>query len=96
MASVVAATEAVIGHPPDPKEPIVAPIAQAALVLLSITPLFVPVDTNVNVIATAVLAVYVGCRRSVKDGEGPSEDVMTNAVGCITIITPPPPSMTGS
>lgn len=80
MASVVAVTEAVVGHPPDPKEPVVAPLPQLALVILAITPLFISVDTNVNVIATAALAVYVGCRRSVKEGGGPSEDVMTNAV----------------
>ena len=80
MASVVAATTAVAGHPPDTKEPVVAPLEQAALVLISIAPLFISVNTNVNVIATAALAVYVGCRRSVKDGDGRSEDVMTKAV----------------
>uniref|UniRef100_A0A0D9VBD0 Uncharacterized protein n=1 Tax=Leersia perrieri TaxID=77586 RepID=A0A0D9VBD0_9ORYZ len=40
--------------------------ANLALAGLSLAPLVVPVNPNVNVILTACLAVYVGCYRSVK------------------------------
>jgi hypothetical protein len=58
--------------------PLPVPWAHAALVLLSVAPLFVPVDTNLNVIATATLTVYIGCRRSVKPE--PPEDSMSQKV----------------
>ncbi|XP_022752402.1 signal peptide peptidase-like isoform X3 [Durio zibethinus] len=41
-------------------------LANFALAGLTLAPLFVKVDPNLNVILTACLAVYVGCYRSVK------------------------------
>lgn len=58
--------------------PLPVPWAHAALVLLSIAPLFVPVDTNLNVVATATLTVYIGCWRSVKPE--PPQDSMSQKV----------------
>jgi hypothetical protein len=67
-------------HQPEDGEhvPLQVPWAHAALVLLSIAPLFVPVDTNLNVVATATLTVFIGCRRSVKPE--PPEDSMSQKV----------------
>ena len=58
--------------------PLPVPWAHVALVLLSVAPLFVPVDTNFNVVATATLTVYIGCRRSVKPE--PPQDSMSQKV----------------
>ena len=41
-------------------------LAHLSLVALSIAPLIIHVPTNLNVVATASLAVYCGCWRSVK------------------------------
>ncbi|KAA3489789.1 signal peptide peptidase-like isoform X1 [Gossypium australe] len=41
-------------------------LANLALAGLTLAPLVVKVDPNLNVILTACLAVYVGCYRSVK------------------------------
>lgn len=40
--------------------------ASLALLGLTVAPLFVRIDPNVNVVATACLAVFIGCHRSVK------------------------------
>ncbi|KAK3277150.1 hypothetical protein CYMTET_14824 [Cymbomonas tetramitiformis] len=42
------------------------PLAHAALVALQVAPLFMNVPTDPSIIATASLAVYIGCHRSVK------------------------------
>ena len=66
MATVLAAAEAVTSHAPDVHEPIRAPFAQLALVVWAVLPLFVPINSNWNVIFTATMAVYIGCCRSVE------------------------------
>ena len=80
MATVLAAAEAVISHAPEIKEPIRAPLAQLALLGWAVLPLLVPVNSNWNVIVTAALAVYIGCCRSVKSNDAPTEGAMTTAV----------------
>ncbi|KAH0463817.1 hypothetical protein IEQ34_006603 [Dendrobium chrysotoxum] len=50
--------------------------ANLALLGLSLAPLFVKVDPNLNVILTACLTVYVGCCRSVKPT--PPSETMSN------------------
>ena len=60
-----AATRAATAAPTDGHdEALPAPKAHAALALLAAAPLALPLDANLNVIATAALAVYVGCWRS--------------------------------
>ncbi|MCO5597047.1 hypothetical protein L7F22_051121 [Adiantum nelumboides] len=49
-------------------------LASLALFGLSIAPLFISVDPNWNCVLTACLAVFVGCKRSVKDAP-PSETI---------------------
>lgn len=49
-----------------------APLAHAALIIISILPLFVPIPTNINIVLTAAATVYVGSWRSVK-AEPPTE-----------------------
>ncbi|KAI4386222.1 hypothetical protein MLD38_004173 [Melastoma candidum] len=51
-------------------------IANVALAGLTLAPLFVKVDPNINVILTACLTVYVGCYRSVKPN--PPSETMSN------------------
>nr|XP_034923395.1 signal peptide peptidase-like isoform X1 [Populus alba] len=51
-------------------------ISNFALAGLTLAPLFVKVDPNLNVILTACLAVYVGCYRSVKPT--PPSETMSN------------------
>jgi len=90
MATVLAAAEAVIAHAPDPKEPVRAPFAQLALLFWAVLPLAVPISSNLNVIVTAALAVYVGCCRSVKSTDAPTEGAMTTAVSFLCHMTPLP------
>ncbi|XP_058107813.1 signal peptide peptidase 1-like [Magnolia sinica] len=51
-------------------------VANLALAGLTLAPLVVNVDPNLNVILTACLAVYVGCHRSVKPT--PPSEMMSN------------------
>jgi len=51
-------------------------VANLALAGLSLAPLVVKVDPNLNVILTACLTVYVGCYRSVKPT--PPSETMSN------------------
>ncbi|RZC83031.1 hypothetical protein C5167_045817 [Papaver somniferum] len=51
-------------------------VANLALLGLSLAPLVVKVDPNLNVVLTACLAVYVGCYRSVKST--PPTETMSN------------------
>lgn len=51
-------------------------LANLALAGLSLAPLVVKVNPNLNVVLTACLAVYVGCYRSVKDS--PPTETMSN------------------
>ena len=90
MATVLAAAEAVISHAPDPKEPIRAPFAQLALLFWAALPLVAPVNSNLNVIVTAALAVYIGCCRSVKSTDAPTEGAMTTAVSSLCSPAPTP------
>lgn len=53
-------------------EPLPAPLFHAALAVLALAPLVVPVDTNTNIVLTAALTVLVGSWRSVKP-EPPAE-----------------------
>ncbi|XP_052184698.1 signal peptide peptidase-like isoform X5 [Diospyros lotus] len=50
--------------------------ANIALAGLTLAPLFIKVDPNLNVILTACLMVYVGCYRSVKPT--PPSETMSN------------------
>ncbi|XP_024989798.1 signal peptide peptidase-like isoform X1 [Cynara cardunculus var. scolymus] len=50
--------------------------ANIALAGLTLAPLFVKVDTNINVVLTACLTVFVGCYRSVKPT--PPSETMSN------------------
>lgn len=52
-----------------------APKAHAAMVLLSLAPLLVHINTNFNIVATAAVAVYAGSWRSVKPT--PPSETMT-------------------
>jgi hypothetical protein len=47
-------------------------LASVALIGLSLAPLVIKVDPNLNVVATACLTVFIGCHRSVKPAP-PSE-----------------------
>jgi hypothetical protein len=69
-------------HPPPPghNEAVPCPWSHAALAALAAAPLAVPVDPNLNVVATAALAVYVGCWRSVK-AAGPTESMTRKVRG---------------
>ena len=69
-----ATTRSTPAHADGHNEALPAPKAHAALALLAAAPLVLPVDSNVNVIATAALAVYVGCWRSAK-AAGPAESM---------------------
>lgn len=75
-------------HDDDEQQPLAVPWAHAALIALAAAPLFVPVNTNVNVIATATLTVFIGCRRSVKPE--PPEDSMSQKVGWPLLMLGPP------
>jgi hypothetical protein len=62
-----------------------APVGHAALALLSLLPLVVHVPTNLNIVLTAVLTVWVGSWRSVKPeppAEAMSKKVPPAAAGC--------------
>lgn len=59
--------------------PLAVPWAHMLLLAWTLAPLVVPVNTNVNVIFTAVLTVFIGCRRSVKPT--PPVDSMSQQVG---------------
>ena len=48
------------------------PLAHAALIIISVLPLFVPIPTNINIVLTAAATVFVGSWRSVK-AEPPTE-----------------------
>lgn len=67
------------GEQEAPVLPLAVPWAHALLVVWSLAPLAVAVNTNVNVIFTAVLTVFIGCRRSVKPT--PPADSMSRQVG---------------
>jgi len=58
--------------------PLKAPLAHAALGLLAVAPLVLPVPTNANIVLTAALTVFVGCWRSVKPE--PPPEAMTKKV----------------
>lgn len=47
---------------------------------LTLTPLIVKVDPNLNVVLTACLAVYVGCYRSVK----PTPPTVSGTAQCLS------------
>ena len=53
----------------------IAPLAHMGLACLSIAPLFVPVEPNVNIVLTASLAIVAGAHRSVK--ATPMQETMT-------------------
>ncbi|PSC74237.1 Signal peptide peptidase 2 isoform A [Micractinium conductrix] len=70
MAGDTAAAPAAHQH-----APLQAPGAHAALALLFVAPLLVSMPTNANIVLTAALCVYVGCRRS--DKPEPPQESMT-------------------
>lgn len=45
---------------------VAAPLAHVALLLLTVAPLALSVETNLNIVATATLAVFAGAHRSVR------------------------------
>ena len=49
---------------------IAVPLAHLALLALAVAPMFVAVETNLNILATATLAVYAGAHRSVRPVAG--------------------------
>lgn len=55
-----------------------APRAHLLLAVITILPLLVSVPTNANIVITAIMAVYVGCQRSVK--LSPPAESMTRRV----------------
>ena len=67
------------GEEKAPALPLAVPWAHALLVVWSLAPLAVAVNTNVNAIFTAVLTVFIGCQRSVKPT--PPADSMSRQVG---------------
>lgn len=69
-AAVAAASSHVHGH----DEALPAPKSHLLLLLLSLAPAFLPIPANANIVATASLAVFVGCWRSVKQ-EAPTESM---------------------
>lgn len=54
------------------KKRVPVPLAHAVLIIISILPLFVPIPTNINIVLTAAVTVFVGSWRSVKP-EPPTE-----------------------
>ena len=68
------ATTRASAQPDGHDEALPCPKSHAALALLAAAPLLLPVDANANVVATAALAVYVGCWRSAK-AAGPAESM---------------------
>jgi hypothetical protein len=65
-------------HCKEASVPVAAPWMHAALIVWSLLPLIMPVNTNLSVIVTASVTVYIGCRRSVKPT--PPEECMTQKV----------------
>jgi hypothetical protein len=59
-----------------------APWAHAALLVLAVLPLVVPVPTNVNIVLTASATVFCGAWRSVKP-EPPAEAMTKKERVCI-------------
>lgn len=55
-------------------EALPAPKSHLLLLFLSLAPAFLPIPANPNIVATASLAVFVGCWRSVKQ-EAPTESM---------------------
>ena len=76
MAGDTAAAPAAHQH-----APLQAPGAHAALALLFVAPLLVSMPTNANIVLTAALCVYVGCRRS--DKPEPPQESMTKEVRAV-------------
>lgn len=69
-AAAAASSSHVDGH----DEALPAPRSHLLLLLLSLAPAFLPIPANANIVATASLAVFVGCWRSVKQ-EAPTESM---------------------
>ena len=56
---------------------IAAPVAHLALIALAVAPLFTPVETNLNILGTATLAVFAGAYRSVRPVAAGTTEAMT-------------------
>ena len=56
---------------------IAVPLAHLALLALAVAPMFVAVETNLNILATATLAVYAGAHRSVRPVAAGNTEAMT-------------------
>ena len=56
---------------------VAAPLAHFALIALAVAPLFTPVETNLNILGTATLAVYAGAHRSVRPVAAGNTEAMT-------------------
>ena len=69
-AAAASSSSHVHGH----DEALPAPKSHLLLLLLSLAPAFLPIPANANIVATASLAVFVGCWRSVKQ-EAPTESM---------------------
>ena len=60
-------------------EALPAPKSHLLLLFLSLAPAFLPIPANANIVATASLAVFVGCWRSVKQ-EAPTESMTRKVI----------------
>jgi minor histocompatibility antigen H13 len=56
---------------------VAAPLAHAALVALAVAPMFMGVEANFNILATATLAVYAGAHRAVRPVAAGNTEAMT-------------------
>ena len=56
---------------------VAAPLAHVSLVLLAVAPMVIGVETNFNILATATLAVFAGCYRSVRPVAAGNTEAMT-------------------
>lgn len=73
-AAAAAASSSSSSHVHGHDEALPAPKSHLLLLLLSLAPAFLPIPANANIVATASLAVFVGCWRSVKQ-EAPTESM---------------------
>jgi minor histocompatibility antigen H13 len=56
---------------------VAAPLAHLALIALAVAPLFTAVETNLNILGTATLAVFAGAHRSVRPVAAGNTEAMT-------------------
>ena len=64
---------------------VAAPLAHLALIALAVAPLFTAVETNLNILGTATLAVFAGAHRSVRPVAAGNTEAMTKQDAALLI-----------